>query len=208
MLGITVTYQTKELFETAYNSIRKFLPGLHLMIVDGSPRESPCYEYVKSLAGPLDTVFLLEKNIGHGLGMHHALQRAKDEKILIFDSDIEMLQSPVKEMEALLAPGVYGVGEIYKIGRDGLHRNPVLDLPYLRPYFMLISLSQYFRFHRYIHHGSPCVKAMLEINHQGLSENALIPFSLQGYIRHDWGGTRKFNRSRMVHEIPNSWERL
>lgn len=206
MIGIVVTYQTKELFEAAYKSLRQFHPFLPLIIVDGSPAGSPCFEYVKSLRNQINTVYQLEKNIGHGLGLHYGIERTKDERILIFDSDIVMTESPVRKMAELLEAGVYAVGEQYMIGRDGLHRNPVRDVPYIRPYFMLLSRTEYYNHHRFIHHGSPCIKPMLEIFDAGQSAEKLRHLDLTPYIQHLWAGTRNVNRSEGKHEIPNTWE--
>ena len=208
MTGIIVSYRTPALLATAYNSVRRFHPTLPLVIVDGSPKSDPCNWLATSLRSEHTTVYALERNIGHGLGMHYAIEHTHDEQLLLIDSDIEMLASPVQAMTAQLGEGVYAVGEQYFIGRDGLHRNPVRDLPYIRPYFMLLSRTQYYRYHRFIHHGSPCIKAMLEINAAGLSDTALRPFDLANYIRHDWGGTRKVNTENHQHEIPNTWETI
>jgi len=229
MTGICVTYNTKELFQRAYESIRRFHPHLHMIIVDGSDVDNPCHGYVKSLASPLNKIYQVGCNIGHGNGMHHALERCDTETALVFDSDIVMLRSPLSEMLGLLSSETYGVGWVYEVGYDGFdygtypHHVQKGGVPYLHPYFMLLNKAQYFKFHRFIHHGAPCYKAMIEIYERGLSAKLLRNFSgLTGhtsgqginwigrpskYVQHDFGGTRTTNKLAGKKEIIGKWDR-
>jgi hypothetical protein len=205
--GVVVTYNTYGLFKAMYESLREWLPELPLVVVDGSDRGNACYGYVKGVNGGLNTCYQLERNIGHGLGMHYGIEHTASDAYLLMDSDIVLTGNPLAQMEALLTDGVYGVGELYHIGMDGLHRNPVCNLPYLRPYFMLLSRTQYYQHHRFIHHGSPCVKAMRQIFEAGQSAEKLKVFDLGAYVQHGWGGTRKENVKSGKAEIPNLWEK-
>lgn len=205
--GIVVTYNTYGLFKAMYESLRVWMPQLPLVVVDGSDRTNACHSYVRQINGGINWCYQLERNIGHGLGMHYGIERTDSDAFLLMDSDIVVTGNPLADMEALLTEGVYGVGEMYHIGMDGLHRNPVCNLPYLRPYFMLLSRTQYYQHHRFIHHGSPCVKAMRQIYEQGKSTQALKVFDLTPYVQHGWGGTRKENVKGGKAEIPNLWEK-
>ena len=207
MTGIIVTYNTRDVFAECVAALRLHCPELPLVIIDGSAPNNSCYTYVRSLQDENTKVFQLGYNIGHGLGLHAGIQVTTDEQLLLIDSDAIVLRSPLAAMAEQLTEGVYAVGEQYFIGRDGLHRNPVRDLPYIRPYFMLLSRTMYYRWPRFIHHGSPCIKAMLKINQEGRSAQLLRPFDLTSYVRHDWGATRKYNASHGQPEIPNAWER-
>jgi len=80
--------------ERSYTSIRKFHPDMPIIIIDGSDKDDPCANYVRSLASPLTTVYSLGYNIGHGKGMCMGIDKARTPYALIFDSDIEMLKSP------------------------------------------------------------------------------------------------------------------
>jgi hypothetical protein len=227
MTGIVVVYNTKEIFQRAYESIRQHLPALPLIIVDGSEVKNPCAEYVNSLRSPLNTVYQLGYNIGHGRGMHYGLTRCTTKTALLFDSDIVMLKNPITEMASLLGCFTYGVGWVYAIGRDGFDygtpaRGHITPIPYLHPYFMLLNMRQYFNFAPFVHHGAPCYKAMIDIFDRGLSKELVVPFSgLTGhtsgqganwtgkpneYIRHDFGGTRKANKMVGKNEIIGRWE--
>lgn len=207
IIGVVVTYNTFLLFKEMYESLRRWLPELPLVVVDGSDRNNACWRYVRQLNGGLNMCYQLERNIGHGQGMHYGIEHTQADTYLLMDSDIVLTGNPLAQMDALLEEGVYGVGEIYHIGMDGLHRNPVCNLPYLRPYFMLLSGRQYHQHHRFIHHGSPCVKAMRQIYAEGRSSTALVPFPVTQYVQHGWGGTRKMNVENHKPEIPNLWEK-
>lgn len=224
--GLVVTYNTKALFKTAYESLRAHLPQLPLIIVDGSDEFNDCHTYVKSLAGGLNTVYQVGYNIGHGDGMHYGLRRITSKYVLVFDSDIEMLKSPVDEMLAVMDKETYAAGWLYYVGRDGYdygtpnkgHSTPI---PYIHPYFMLLNLAQYNNFAPFVHHGAPCYKAFIDIYDKGLSGKVLKSFAgLTGhtsgaginwvgkpskYIRHDFGGTRKANKAAGKPEIKGLW---
>lgn len=208
MTGIVVTYNTKELFEIAYNSIRKFMPKLKIIIVDGSDPGDPCYDYVKSLESDLTEIYQHGRNIGHGPGMHKGISMTDDELLLMFDSDIEMLKNPIPNMVYSMGDRTYAIGEMYTIGRDGLHRNPVRNVPYVRPYFMILSRYHYYRYPPFVHHGSPCILPMLEIFNLGLSETVLTDFDLTDFVKHDFAGTRKVNVASGKREIPLQWTRI
>jgi len=208
MTGIVVTYNTKALFETAYNSMRKFMPNMKIIIVDGSDPADPCYEYVKSLESDITEIYQHGRNIGHGPGMHKGISMTDDEFLLIFDSDIEMLKNPLEEMLSCFTPEMYAMGDMYLIGRDGLHRNPIRDIPYVRPYFMLLSRTMYYSYSKFVHHGSPCILPMREIYDLGLTNNVLAHIDLTNYVKHDYAGTRNINRLKGKHEIPMTWAKV
>lgn len=229
MTGIVVVYQTKDLFARCYESVRKHLPYLPLMIIDGSAEVDPCFAYVRSLrTNPLNEIHQLRHNIGHGHGMHYALERCKTQTALIFDSDIVLLRSPLSEMLSLLGSETYAVGWRYYVGRDGFdfgtpNRSHTTPIPYIHPYFMLLNVAQYRKFAPFVHHGAPCYKAAVDIYDRGLSDQLLIPFvGLTGhtngrginwigkpskYVQHDFGGTRTANRKRTGKEIDGKWEK-
>jgi hypothetical protein len=190
-----------------YESFRTFYPDLPIVIVDGSPKKDPCYKYINSLKGGKNTIYQLEKNIGHGPGLHYAINRIDDEQLLIMDSDIEILSDPLPAVSELLKDNVYAVGEIDMVGSNGLRSNPIRNIPFVQPYFMLMSRRQYFNYHRFIHHGTPSYKAMVQIWQQGLSNKVLQRFPVAEYVHHHWGGTRGVNKKNCLVEIPGQWER-
>ena len=223
---IVVAHNTRSLLAVAVESVRKFHPNLPLIIVDGSDELDPCRAYVRSLSSPLITVFTAQGNIGHGRGMDFAIRKCKTRFALIFDSDIKMLKSPVAQMLALMEPDTYGIGYLEKTGFDGFeygaqphHKNQGFMMM-LHPYFHLLQVSEYFKFHPYVHHGAPCYLAALDIHRKGLTSKIIKEFPGLGhssgkgwcwtgqpreYIEHHTAGTRKERSSKGKSEIEGTW---
>jgi hypothetical protein len=226
--AISVTYNTKELIERAYNSIRLSHPLMKVIIIDGSDRFNPCYNYLESIRNAYTEIIHTDKNIGHGRGMDLGIHKISTKYALIFDSDIIMLKSPVEEMLLMMQDDTYGIGWVYEIGVDGFDfgtpgRNHKIAIPYLHPYFQLINIDNYEKFAPYCHHGAPCYKTMIDIYNKGLSNRILKFFpGLTGhtsgyginwvgrpseYIQHDFGGTRNANKKSGLEEIQGAWEK-
>lgn len=225
--GITVVQDTKDLIERAYNSIRRFHPDMPIIIIDGSTPSDPCASYVKSLASDVTTVVSLGYNIGHGRGMCMGIDKAKTPFALIFDSDIEMLKSPVQAMFEMMEEDTFGVGYIEeKTAFDGFEwgwpRHNTLGewMSYLHPFFQLIDIRNYRKFYPYVHHGAPCYLTMLDIHKQGLSDKILKQFPGLGHssgkglnwtgiprehIRHDPGSTIKARTGEKPRKIEGGW---
>lgn len=217
--GITVCCNTKGLVERAYNSIRKFHPDMPIIIVDGSDRGNPCAAYVSSLTSDNASVVHPGRNVGHGRGMCMGINQAKTKYALIFDSDIEMLKSPVLAMLEMMEEDTFGVGYIGTVGLDGYGYRPKArhkgepSMPYLSPYFQLINIENYKKFHPYVHHGAPCYLTMRDIFKRGLSSKIIKEFPGLGhsnkepreYIRHDTRGTRNARVARRLSEIEGGW---
>ena len=201
---------------------------MQIIIIDGSDVNDPCYQYACSLADSVTTVGVANYNIGHGRGMDAAIKMCKTKFALIFDSDIEMLKSPVEAMLAMMEPDTYGVGYTEKTGFDGFeygaqpHHKQQGFMQMLHPYFHLLQVSEYFKFAPYVAHGAPCYKAALDIHRRGLTAKIIKEFPGLGhssgkgwcwtgepreYIRHDTAGTRKDRVRRGKPEIEGPWDR-
>ena len=225
--GVVVSCNTKDLVERSYMSVRKFHPDMPIIIVDGSTPNSPCANYVQSLSSEVTTILSPGYNIGHGRGMCLGLEHTKTPYALIFDSDIEMLESPVDGMLAMMEADTFGVGCVEeKSAYDGFewgspgHKNPGEWMRYLHPMFQLVSVANYKKFHPYVHHGAPCYLTMLDIHRRGLSDKILKQFPGLGhtggsgwnwepvpakYIRHDTRGTRDARLGVRLPEIESGW---
>lgn len=228
--GICVSYNTKDLLQRAYESVRKFHLGMQVIIVDGSdssPEGIKCREYVKSISYNNTISILAVNNIGHGKGICLGLEHVKTPFVLLFDSDIEMLKSPVQDMLDLMEENTYGVGynEQADLGghewgsrKDHMKEGP---MKYLHPYFCLIQLKEYKKYQPFIHHGAPAVNTMLDIYRKGLSDKVIKEFpglghsagqgwtwtgSPKEFIRHDSAGTRQYRRTISKEEIEGRWE--
>lgn len=189
--GITVVYNTKSLIDRSIKSIRKFYPELPLIIVNGSTPGHKCDVYLKS--NPYDNCIIhhVGINIGHGKGLHYGIRMCRDKQVLLFDSDIEMKKGGILEkMGSHLKDSSYGIGEICHVDKHG--RNVNIGIPYLHPYFVLINTIQYMKYKSFSHHGSPCIKTMLDLYEQSKSF-MLIEFPVKDYIEHNYRGTRNLN---------------
>lgn len=199
-----------------------------IIIIDGSDETDPCREYVRSLASDITTVGLATGNIGHGKGMDAAIRMCKTRFALIFDSDIIMKKSPVQAMLDMMDPETYAVGYMEKTGFDGFeygakpHHKRQGFMWMMHPFFHLLQVENYFKFHPYVHHGAPCFKAALDIHQKGLTDKVLKKFPGLGHthgkgwcwtpvpgewIIHDTAGTRKDRVRRGKQEIEPGWER-
>jgi hypothetical protein len=198
---------------------------MQIIIIDGSPAGSECYKYISSLSSNITTVGVCGYNIGHGRGMDAGIRMVKTKFALIFDSDITMLKSPVEQMLAMMEVDTYGVGYLEKTGHDGFEYgvHPHIEgmMYMLHPYFQLLQVSEYFKFHPYVHHGAPCYLAALDIHKRGLTSKIIKEFSGLGhssgqgmgwkgepreYIQHDPGGTRYARKRIGKSEIEGPWD--
>lgn len=224
--GITVCSNTVSLIERALTSVRQFHPDMNIIVVDGSTMNDPCQVYVRGLRDEHTHPIICGHNIGHGRGMDLAMHKVQTKYALIFDSDIIMHKSPVEAMLAMMEDDTYGVGYIEPTGEDGFEYGAKSEhkgtrpVRYLHPYFMLIQVSEYFKWPPYVHHGAPCYMTMTAIHRAGMSEKILKEFPGLGhtagkgwnwkgepreYIQHDTRGTRDERVRHRKPEIEAGW---
>lgn len=215
--GICVVWNTRDLIQRAYESIRKYHNSMKLIIVDGSDNTNPCAEYLNGIRDDNLIIVHPGRNIGHGRGAHLATSLVNTKYFLLFDSDIEMKKSPLMEMSKLMNSDTYGIGYCVRTGYDGfdygvkkLHWcNP--GMLYLHPYFALVQLSEYLKYPPLIHHGSPFVRSMLSIHKAGMSDKIIKFFNTPDYIFHDnsnHGGTGRLRISMGLPHIDGSWDKV
>jgi hypothetical protein len=221
-------HNTIFLLKNAFESIRKFHPEMMIIIVDGSDVNDPCREYVKGLASPYTTLILCNTNIGHGRGMDLAIRQVKTKFALIFDSDIVMIKSPVQQMLDMMEPDTYGVGYIEKTDTGGYEWGARPEhfsagfMYMLHPFFHLLQISEYFKFHPYVHHGAPCFLAAKDIHRRGLTSKIIKVLPGLGhtsgkgwcwepveplYLIHNTAGTRNDRRNKGKPETEGDWQR-
>jgi len=225
--ALSVCSNSKELMKRAYDSFRVFHPDMQMIIIDGSKTTDPCFEYVCSLASDITTVGVYEYNIGHGRGMCAGISLVKTKFALIFDSDIIFLKSPVDKMLIMMEEDTFGVGYLEKTGMDGYeygsHRHHKKEdfMMMLHPYFHLINVANYHKYHPYVHHGAPCYLTARDIHERGLTSKIIKEFPGLGhssgkgwvwtgepreYIHHDPAGTRNLRREKGLKEIEGRWD--
>lgn len=193
---IIVSYNTKELLENCYNSIRKHLPFIKIIIVDGSEASNPCSAYTSHLNNRNTIVLKPNYNIGHGKGMDLGISKATTKYVCVVDSDTIMNENPLPEMLKKIGNG-YGIGKVIDVNDDGI--NVDKGLKYLHPYFALINRSKYYEHDAFFHHGAPCLKAMSTI-----FEEELINFNIEDYIIHLGRGTRLLQPKEFNYQ---NWEK-
>lgn len=221
--GVVVVCNTKELFQKAYESVRVFHKGMQIIVIDGSDEGNPCYSYVAGMES-IDlkaSVFQVGYNIGHGRGMCVGVYYANTPYVLLFDSDIVMIKSPLEDMLSMMEDDTFGVGYNEKTGFDGyvygVHPQHLQEpgMKYLHPYFQLLQVKNYKKFYPYVHHGAPCFLTMKDIHNKGLSNKILKEFPGLGHTRngvsrefiiHDVAGTRRTRKNVGQSEIEGSWE--
>ena len=227
--GVSVTWNTKDLIEKAISSIRKFHPTMHILIADGSEKKDECYSFLDEIKGKYLTVNHFDYNIGHGRGLHFGLQKAQTPYVLYFDSDIEMVKSPLEGMLAMMEDNTYGVGYIEYVARDGHdfgvfpRHNGQIPVKYMHPYFQLIQVKEAKKYQPPIHHGAPCIATMLDIHDRGLSDIVLKEYKCLGhtngcgmswkpcegeYVIHNvmgFGGTGKMRVAKGLPHIEGQW---
>ncbi len=242
--AICVVHNTMDLFEQTYESFRKFHPEMPLIIVNNSDKDNECWQYVESLGNkksierapdrtfnvkPSNVVVMtLDGNAGHGRGMDLAINLVSSKYALIMDSDIIFHNSPVEDMLKMMEKDTYGVGWTYKMGVTGedygIQKKDVNDQPVkiLHPYFQLLNVKNYKKYHPYVHHGQPVYLAMQDIADKGLSHEILKDFpGLVGhttfpfykpwrsipsmYIDHIFAGTRDVNTVAGKVEVDGVW---
>ena len=187
--ALTVTYNTKDVFEKTYNSFKKHYPDIPLIVIDGSPEGSECYEYVKGLDC---RKIQFGWNVGHGRGMDIGINLAETKYVVIFDSDIEIIKPPIEDMMKLFKKDTFGVGWLYDIHPEEVYKTRLSrwgEMPCIVPYFHIINKYNYMKFLPYVHSGAPCALTMCDIFDKRC-EDTLIDFPIKEYIKHPWRGTR------------------
>jgi len=201
---------------------------MRMIIIDGSDPNNACYSYACSLADSVTKVVVVGRNIGHGRGMDMGIRMCETDFALIFDSDTEMIKSPVKQMLDMMDKDTLAVGYMEKTGFDGYeygakpHHKRQGFMYMMHPFFHLLQVENYFHYHPYVHHGAPCFKTALDVHRQGLTDKVYKVFPGLGHtsgkgwvweavpgewVKHDTAGTRKVRRAAGKQEIEQGWER-
>ena len=185
--GEVVNYCTYDLLANAINSIRKYYPNLNIVVIDNTPKAK-----VKKIKD-VKTLNTFE-NLGHGTGLNIGISLIKSNEILIFDSDIIMKKPCIEEMYYNIGCN-YGIGNIITVNKKGF--NDYVGIKYLHPHFCMINRSMYYKYHRFIHHGAPFIKTMIELDNK-----YLVNFDTSKYIAHLGRGTVNLKPK----EFMENWE--
>ena len=188
IVGITVCYNTPRLLINSIESIKRFYPELEIIVINLS---NDGYHYKK-----IDRVSMyhMNKNIGHGPGLHFALERVSQKYAICFDSDIIMNSPCLDKMISLIRErDAYAVGKMIRVDNIGhTYKGDKQSeaIKYIHPHFMLLDVKKYFLWPKFIHHGAPLLETMMMLKSVNKS-NLLIPFPVESYITHLGRGTRR-----------------
>jgi hypothetical protein len=190
---VSVHYKTPEYIYEQYESVRKFYPSHKYRIIDGSDDKKKYFEDLESK----DPNFSVERkgyNIHHGPGMDYAIKTSKMDYLFIIDSDISLIKPTIEKMMEVFKG--YSVGLKLIMDSTGHEHYQKPERPkenfiyeYVHPYCMLISKKRYLDFHPFIKHGSPCIRAMIDI-HNKKKQEELVDFKIQDFINFKKRGTR------------------
>ena len=190
--AVIVNFQTPDLTVKACRSLRKFYPGLPLVVIDNGSRDNS-RALLESLRTPGDVALRLmfnNSNINHGPAMDMAARSVATPYTLFLDSDCEIFRGGfLEQMIGLLehSPRNYVVGKRIFMDKRGfdLPEQPGA-IPYVRPVCMLLRQSLYLSLPPFRHHGAPCLDNMQEASRRGL---ALLDFPVSDYVNHKGRGT-------------------
>lgn len=191
--AVIVSYNRAELLQRAYESIRK-VSDMHVIIIESSPEDSECYMYSQSISAYNTQVITTGSNIGHGKGMHKGIMLALTKKVLLMDSDAQIINKDVfTDMLSLLSPDDFGIGQVVPVNVDGTNVGEDYPdfIPYLHPHFAIINRDVYLRVPSFVHHGAPCIHTMVYLNN--FKKFGLVDFPVNQYVNHEGRGTRSLN---------------
>ncbi len=199
---IITSYNTPELLQNAYQSVRRFYPAIPVIIVDNSEQFTPCYRLARSLSSHYTRILSTRSNLGHGPAMKYGIAQVNTPHFLLMDSDVTINGAGIIErMVEQMHEFVYGIGQVVEV--DGLGINVEKGLPYLHPHFALINKSMYLKYDPIINHGTPMLSAMKSIEEKGSA--ILINANWGNNITHHERGTRKLNPKGFQ---PKYWDRV
>ncbi len=187
---VIVCYQTPELIVKAVSSVVT-AKGVRVMIVDNSPDGSECYKECDKLAlyKNVDVIHTGE-NIFHGPALNKGIDALTTEYICVMDSDAEVLDHDVFD----ICTGILGDKSIYAVGgsvenvKKGNKPYYGVAFDYLKPWFGMLRMENFYRFSPFVHHGAPWCQSMLDI--KGTMKVVRMP-DAGNYVRHESAGTHK-----------------
>ena len=196
-----VEYATPKLLEKAITSIRKFY-DFPIIVIDGSGKcDLPDVEIID-----------IGYNIGHGLGMDMGIKMAETDKVLTFDTDIEMKEPCLELMMEKMEDNTYAVGKVYLKNNTGFYNDHRELFPYtsvvhiVHPSFQIVSKKEYLKYAPYISDGAPTVLSYHDIMRHGREKEAFVNFPVLDYIEHKNAGTRnRIERSEYEHPDNPKW---
>lgn len=193
---LTVNYNTPDLCYNLVKSFRHFYNN-DFVIIDGSDKE--LFQELNTKLDEFDNITIVHfgHNIHHGPGLAYGFQNIKSDKILVLDSDVEIINKGFFEDLYQNLPGyAYGIGDCQRIitvetdkcdlahegfnvgsrkGAMGLKESEYTEggIRYLHPAIMLVNTGIILSYAMPIKHGAPMISTMKDI-HWKQKSNILI----------------------------------
>lgn len=193
---VVVCYETPDLIYRAVNSVVS-VDGVRVMIVDNSSPDSDCWKACDKLALNENVeVVHTGANIFHGPGLHKGIGSLSTEYICVMDSDAEVVDVSVldKMIKVLRDDEIYAVGLKVSHFSKGNKYYSGHEFDYLKPWFAMFKIDNYYKFSPFIHHGAPWCQALMDI--AGIKRVVAID-NPEKYVKHKNHGT--YNAAK------NSW---
>jgi len=207
---VSVNFQTLALIQDCIRSLRRFYPGVSLLIVDNGSHDSST-RYICNLArrSKVTRALLNEDNVGHGPALHQAILAAQTRYVFTLDSDCQVIAGGFLEqmLEFFQDDQVYAVGAIrywvstrpasgavLRAHQPSVQRAEAFShegsryVPGAHPARMLLDREKYLELPPFRHHGTPAFWNMREASRRGLR---LARFPIARYVRHLRAGTRR-----------------
>jgi GT2 family glycosyltransferase len=178
---------------------------MRLVIVDNSGEKHggpECTKALKDYASNHENtdLYILEKNLGHGLGMHYGMKQIRTKYVYMFESDVIMRQpNLIEDMLKYMSDRIYAVGPYkfpvtYSGGKQCDSGTSVKTMIRVWIYCCLMNVKQYFKFPPFCSdkgiNAAPTRNAFAAIHDTGRSRELLIDFDVDKYVQHLDGGTR------------------
>lgn len=192
--AVIINYRTPDLLERAISSLRRFYPGIRLLVIDNGSGDGDSVSVMQKWKERFpDKTELLSnrKNIHHGPAIDQAFHHVESPFLFFLDSDCEVLAPGL--VEGMLAcmeesPSHYAVGKLTWMDRRGfdLPSESAGAIPYVRPISMLVRREIYLKLPKAERHGAPMLANMREAARCGLK---VIGFPIEKYSNHLGRGT-------------------
>lgn len=200
---VTVNYRTPNLLIRSFESVVQFYPNVRYILVDNGECRH-CINFIReTVIKRPDTIGILNSsNVGHGIGMHQALEVCTTKYAFMFDTDCTMIKKGLFSLMRRVFredKSTYAVGSLGYVNHIGLSK--LSDgILYVHPSAMMLNRRWYLELDPFILHGAPCISNMRSAVEKGYRLADIPIETMKEYYTHDTKGT-----VRVVNGIPN-WD--